>query len=359
MESKKNIFILIPDNIDTPLGGVGVKWRYLITEFQKTFNIYLVCLTHKKLQRINKNKNGVLESIYISYDVDMKVKNVSIYNWIKSKRISDIDLVIAVDSTCIELALNVCSLFKCNLISCYDEPITSNPKEILSYMKKYLDCSSKVIYCSEYYHKIGFPNIERKTSIIYNGITIPEKSFPKFVLPGKNKVKILYLGRIAAPEKNVISLKRITEISNVDLILVGPATNNKGNNDLNYLLKSNNVYYLGVIDFDYKYSLINSVDAVIVPSINEPFNIVCLESIALGTPLITSFESGIKFWLPNNAALCCGTTENSVKNAVEKFIELPSDIKNEMISNGKYVSNNFTAEKMASEYIAEIYKVIR
>ena len=61
---------------------------------------------------------------------------------------------------------------------------------------------------------------------------------------------------------------------------------------------------------------------MIVPSIHEPFGIVCLEALASKCILLTSFQSGIKEYLTEDIALNCGVTSVEIEKSIDEWLKL-------------------------------------
>jgi glycosyltransferase involved in cell wall biosynthesis len=210
-------------------------------------------------------------------------------------------------------------------------------------------------YAKEFYH---FNNN------IYNlkcGIDFDYwKSIPtgRKKLPGrKNAKKLCYIGRIAAM-KNVHAIMNSKLPDNVDLYFIGH--DRAGNQFLyeqfkDFVKINKNVYFLGPIYGDEKIKTLKQMDAVIVPSLHEPFGIVTLEALASNNILLSSFKSGMGEYLNEDVAINCGTTPEKISKAILKWSKMSKKQVNDQIKKGHKFLKPFTWENSAT-VLYEIYK---
>jgi glycosyltransferase involved in cell wall biosynthesis len=145
-----------------------------------------------------------------------------------------------------------------------------------------------------------FPPHRKDVYSIPNGINLEEiqsiQPWSRAKLPGQKRYKLLFVGRIVS-SKGISLLTRPNVLPvDTDLIIVGQPDQQRY--DLEQLLKQgekqNQWYWLGpIFDSIQKYGLMKSVDAIIVPSIHEPWGIVAMEAMACQTPLIYNADTGI------------------------------------------------------------------
>ena len=118
------------------------------------------------------------------------------------------------------------------------------------------------------------------------------------------------------------------------------------------IFKKPNVHAIGYKRGNERFEYLASADAIIVPSILEPFGLICLEAMMLKIPLIVSYNDGIGTWLDKNAAYNCGSNEITIKKCIEEFKHNPT-------KNVEYAYNfasAFTVEKMTNQ-IKDIFKI--
>lgn len=113
---------------------------------------------------------------------------------------------------------------------------------------------------------------------------------------------------------------------------------------------TDNAYFIGYKSGQDKINLLNSVDAVIFPSIHEPFGIVGLEAMACKKVLIASNVNGMKDYLTNVNYINCGISLDTISNALKIFSEMNDYNRTEM-GNIAYKSiQRFDWKNIANQY---------
>jgi len=177
---------------------------------------------------------------------------------------------------------------------------------------------------------------------------------------------ILYLGRIH-PIKNIESLIRAFAISkipsDIKLLIAGWT-----GEDLNYsaMLKSL-VTELGIgervvftekrVEGEEKSSMYKNAEIFVLPSHSENFGMVVVESLAQGTPVITSKntpwqileEKNAGFWIENNL--------ESIAKSLENFFLLPNNEKEILGKNAKSLSLEY-GDELVKSYLKMYEKVL-
>mgnify|MGYP000097258442 CR=1 FL=1 len=118
---------------------------------------------------------------------------------------------------------------------------------------------------------------------------------------------------------------------------------------------TNNVFFIGQIKDKEKVKFLSNADIFVLPSHNENFGNVYLESLASGTPIIASLDTP---WNDVNQKFCGIHTSNEViniTNAIQKILSLSSDKYNEMCINSKVFSKDFQWSSIAKEF-HELFK---
>jgi glycogen(starch) synthase len=176
-----------------------------------------------------------------------------------------------------------------------------------------------------------------KINVVYNGAsTFDKKELPPALEYFKKldyKI-VLYLGRITlmkGPEYFVRAAKRVLEYDAKVIFVV------TGSGDMMEAMITEAVS-LGIIDKfiftgflrgDDKNRIFQSADLYVMPSVSEPFGITPLESIANGTPVLISKQSGISEILNNALKVDFWDTEEMANKilAVVKYPPLERDLK--------------------------------
>lgn len=227
----------------------------------------------------------------------------------------------------------------------YDDPVFSS-LEIIAMNK-----ANAVIHVSqEYLYK--YCGLNENSYYMPNGISLSHWQKPKTLsnsqllkkLKKTNKLKLCFIGRFAKM-KNTDALCSIDIPKDVNLYFVGSAR--AGNescyeNILNFCHQNKNANYVGALYDDQKIAFLQRMDAVIVPSIHEPFGIVCLEALASKSILLSSFESGMKEYLTEDIAINCGITKDSIENGIKKLKNLSQKEKDKRISEGLALCDKYS-----------------
>ena len=140
-----------------------------------------------------------------------------------------------------------------------------------------------------------------KITVVHNGIDIEEtKRLPSRLQNLKdagNKI-VLFVGRITlqkGPDYFIRTAKRVLQYRPNTMFVVS------GSGDMEYQMIrqaasegiSDRVLFAGFLRGDDLNSVYQAADLYIMPSISEPFGITPLESLANGTPVLISYQSGV------------------------------------------------------------------
>ena len=200
---------------------------------------------------------------------------------------------------------------------------------------------------------------EKKISIVYPGVDL-EKYSPRIKNQDLEKYRIkgkylLYLGTIE-PRKNITGIidayqKLPNEIKKeYSLVLAG----GKGWNDQDILKKIDSytgigqIIQTGYVDSDDIPTLYKEASIFLFPSHYEGFGIPILESMAAGTPVITSRNSSLPE-VAGDAALFAD--ENDIQDISQRIVEILEDEKlsESIIEKGYQRVKKFTWEKSVTQ----------
>ena len=131
---------------------------------------------------------------------------------------------------------------------------------------------------------------KNKISIISNPISIQEvRNFKKIIRHRGNGIRLVYVGRLVYQKGLDRLLPSLKHIANLHLTIIGEGKEKK---HLKKIIKENNIVnnieFLGQVNIPYPY--IAGADYLVLPSRWEGFPNVVLESLVLGTPVITMKE---------------------------------------------------------------------
>ena len=213
-----------------------------------------------------------------------------------------------------------------------------------------------------------FPRLfMNKTVVIENGIdveswtrhmlnTFPARELSK--LPGSRPLKLAYIGRFATM-KNVLSILEANIPQNVDVLFIGGSKGGDGgiqDQVIQAAKDRDEIHYLGPKYGDEKKDTLLACDAMIMPSTHEPFGIVALEALASRNVLLSSFEGGMGDFLNEETAINCGTTPESITEAMEALSRMGDTEKQARIENGLGICESYSwvlqAQKLELTYTA-------
>jgi len=213
--------------------------------------------------------------------------------------------------------------------------------------------ADKIIHVSKEYSK-NFPEFKNKSQVIPNGIELKFWDTPhnKYNFQGKNKIKVVYIGRFASM-KGIKNLCKAQIPKDIDLFFVG---DNRGCESWCYDLvmekcKEENVFHIDYAYGDLKRDIMKSADAIIMPSLHEPFGIVGLEALAAKTLLISSFSDGIREYLTEDVGINCGKRVKTIENSLNRLLTMSDEEKNKRINKGYQVAKKMDWEIIAEEYL--------
>lgn len=367
--------ILIPDSLENPMGGMGEQARELITRFSGGCTII-----------------GSPKQEYTDYGNDkiyIPIEEHSVPIGIKEPRLNDLvnqanyvikasalhphSLVHAFDwstfyaGSLLSKQWNVPLVVTIQLsVSQLAKEFGEPPNEIeINQMISGIELmgllqAEAIIQVSKTY-VLGFPRFfDQKTVVIPNGIDYEKwQKQINYSLPGNRKYKIVFIGRLAY-QKGIHLLLNAKIPEEIDLIFIG---GNRGSNlELQDAVickaKDNeNIHYLGPLYGDEKIGALQAADAVIMPSVHEPFGIVALEALASKSVLISSFVHGMKDFLTEEIAINCGTSTPSIEESFNQFLKLSPEDKLNRINKGMCLCEQYSWNDIVKK-VEDVYDQI-
>lgn len=222
--------------------------------------------------------------------------------------------------------------------------------------------NSKIIVISNYEYEllntslslIGENNINMNdVNIIHNGITVNDNDI---ICKKENKGFLGYIGRLDE-RKGIYELCNQFQSINDKKLLIAGGGYNKYNNKQVEILKNivnlnDNIIPLGYCSNNRKKSFFNSIDALIIPSLYEPFGMTVLEAIKNRKPIIANNTGGIAEILGENYPLFFDINKKGdMEKTINKFYDM-NDQQIEFIINILYdrLLYFFTTDNMINKY---------
>ncbi len=230
-----------------------------------------------------------------------------------------------------------------------------------------LELADGILHVSENYaKKFPFSAFSEKTTVIHNGIDPEDFRYKDSVNPyfHKDKWNLLYLGR-PVRQKGIDFLleARLPE----GCVLNFALADNKGLAALgtNNIAKKvadadpDKYQFLGDIRGKIKSNYLNWADAMIIPSITEPFGIVGLEGLASRAIIISTLVEGLGNYMDDSCAVRIAVSTQGVEDGIVRAMQLPEEQKEEMRSIGSEVASAHDWRVIVKEIKEYLKKYIR
>lgn len=208
---------------------------------------------------------------------------------------------------------------------------------------------------ANYLHAITLPEAKELKKLFpkTNVIEIPnliDSNLVKTDAPNLKEKYILYLGRIDKKKGIDILINAFANIDNKNFKLKIAGGVNDYQKELEVLVEKLNlkekVSFVGLITGVEKEILFKNAFVFVAPSHSEVVGMVNLESAVLGTPVITTKQTGLKKEWSDNGGFLVNPKVNEVQKALQVSLNWSDDERNE---NGKKL-NSFVTKEYSWEY---------
>ncbi len=156
----------------------------------------------------------------------------------------------------------------------------------------------------------------------------------KYGLPDKY---ILYLGTIE-PRKNILGVieayKKSSILDSGYMLIIAGASGWKNEEIFTAIEKTAGVKYIGYVDDKDKTELYKNADLFVFPSLYEGFGLPVLESLACGTPVVTSNRSSLSEVFGDYTTLVDPNNVSEISQAIKQILN--SDLKSPKINLEKF-----------------------
>lgn len=210
----------------------------------------------------------------------------------------------------------------------------------------------------------AFPNAN--VVIIPNGIECEKFKFSYSLSNNAYVKRFLGIDIDLDVEKIVISMGRIQKKKGFDILIASFVTvlnefptaklfvAGEDEGELTYLLSlvekhnlSESVFFIGPISGQDKVDFLANADLFVLPSHNENFGNVYVESLAAGTPIIASTNTP---WSEVEAAECGKWVENNIVDTSEAIIEMLNKDRETMRGNAQKHAEKYDWKNIAAQY---------
>lgn len=353
MSSKLKVLALIPDFIEKPSGGMGEQFRYLHQYLSDKVDYYICGYPEKNNIKNYRNvftpmpgiehvalitASGQLNYFYEGLKHNIKPDIIHGFDW--STYVAAVHLAWYYDVPLVNtMQLSVEQLNQVGIAFCHDIKTVDghhiNKMQVI-FEHFGLHYANKVIQVSNAYSNY-YSQYKDKTIVIHNGIDT--KKWVKtedYKLPGKNKTKICYIGR-ASLMKGMRALLETSIPKDVDFYFIVSPKN--AEEDLFQRIKdkanNENIFHIEGLYGQDKINALFAMDAVVMPSVHEPFGIVALEALISRNILLTSRVDGLSDFLDEaNSIKIEEVKPYDILTAINKVRTMKEEDKNKMLENG-------------------------
>jgi glycosyltransferase involved in cell wall biosynthesis len=341
------VLFLLPDSPVRPSGGVGEKYRYLLPLLSERLDVDVFCIGEGgewQGMEIGAVYGSFADKGHLPFQLHTMLVGM-VEKFIDQRGIPD--LIVAVDYHVILSALSVAFHRDIPVVPFFElvrfgweevlklvppQRRTLRPDvQVLSdYMTQIeqmaMDACDTLLVASEYYRDLMIGKYSKKTKVVPNGLDMDMWSQPTepYEFPGGYKHNLVYIGRMST-QKGVDKLFDLELPEDTALHFVGGAkAGDLWQGVCQTAHRRPEVFQIPFVEGVEKVALLRSADAVLFPSIHEPFGIVGLEAMIARTPLITTRQGGIGGYCPEDACIPCESTPESIRAAITTLMSMSS-----------------------------------
>lgn len=332
------ILMLTPDFPPLAYGGIGTYVHRLAREYvQMGHNVTVVvaradCFVTSIFEERIEDNIKIIEFLR-QYDEEIKIPNEAIVRFSENNNVilskvmnlfatNNYDVVHVNDWYFAIVMDRIKKYYSCIIISTI-HATSSHRKLLLEYMRSYtVHNSDKVIAVSNYIKEDILQRYhvdEEKVGVVYSGVDSSKNL-------GEKHNYITYIGRISKTkgcECLINAYKRLVDNGNLPrnmiLKIIGTgALENKIKEMVKEFGLEKNIVFYGKLEHEKAMEILSHSILNVIPSVEEPYGLVALESMAEGTCAIASDVGGLKEIIKDG--------ENGVLIPVNDYIKLASTI---------------------------------
>jgi len=199
-----------------------------------------------------------------------------------------------------------------------------------------------------------------KIAVVYNGHAGDASKSPALPLQKNERFMVLFLGRITEQKGPYYFIKAAEKIlalrKDIGFIMAGDG------DQLPFIIDtcarlgiSSHVSFTGFLDRNDVNKLYQLSDVYVMPSVSEPFGLVCLEAIAHGVPVIISKQSGVSEVLTHALTVDYWDVDQLAEKIIA-LIDYPA-LKKAMLPHARRELSELTWTKAAQKIISLYNKI--
>lgn len=178
----------------------------------------------------------------------------------------------------------------------------------------------------------------------------------KFPNSKENDINLVYVGRFNS-QKGLHLLLNIDIPDNVNIYFIGSS---RGGNLYNVIIElckiRKNFHFLGEKLDKEKIVILKRADAILFPSLHEPFGIVGLEAMASKTLCITTRVNGIATYMDKD--MCIEIENQDIKTAIMNFLKMSNEDKNKIINKAYKRAKQYSWKLISNKMMTYIRDVV-
>ncbi len=376
--AKKKILVIIPDRFVKSTGGMGANSAPIFEKLSQEYDFYVagfplagtaVPVFVKEYREVSSPFSEVNSGVINTMISQIRYLSVAI-------SFPKPDLVLAFDWSVYLAGVEAAEYFKVPLVTrmCLspillseqgytfglnlNDPLQKALHNSFCEMEiRGLKRADRIIQVSKGYAKLYehiAPNFNEKTRLVINGIDLTKWQQPtleKYNFPGNAKYKMIFIGRFS-DVKGIMPLCQAIVPKEIDLIFIGPedmadkfcmkAIREKIKNE-------SNVHFIGALYGEDKIRALCSADAMIMPSYHEAFGGSGLEGLASKCIVLSSRFGGLADYLNDETSIFCGTSQQQIENAYDKFLNMSEVEKEKMHQAGLNMCKTLNLDSSSSQ----------
>ncbi len=201
-----------------------------------------------------------------------------------------------------------------------------------------------------------------KTAVIPNFVRL-QKVEAKYELSKNRLLRVVFLSRIDEKKGLEFLFRAVADMEQPVSITLAGNGNEQYINNLktlaNQLNISQKINWIGFVNDEAKFNLLAEHDLMILPSYNENFANVVIESLSVGTAVLITEHVGLAdFILEHNLGWVCKQEAAAIKTSIQTIINSPQQLK-EIREKGSQIINTFFDEDyLVKKYISYYQSII-